>query len=142
LKDNNILVSLFAFKPLAGTVLEKWERVSYDDFHRIQMGSYLIQNGICRLDDFVFDQDGFVVEFGPDELSLKELIRSGIPFMNRGCPRCNRVFYETLPGERFYSYPRNPTPNEISYIERAFSISEDVCTDDLAVPLYANGNAK
>jgi lipoyl synthase len=138
LKNKKVRVSLFAFKPLPGTALQnRKDRVSYGDYHRIQLGSYLIQNGRCEFDDFSFDADGRIVDYGIKEGELRELILSGIPFMNRGCPGCNRVFFDNLPGERFYSYPRKPTAAEIACIAgEILSIK-----DNVGVPLSASNSA-
>jgi len=127
LKDKQIRVSLYAFKPLPGTALQnRKDRISYGDYHRIQLGSYLIQNDRCKFDDFIFGADGRIVGYGIEESKLRELILSGIPFMNRGCPGCNRVFVDNLPGERFYSYPRKPTAAEIACIAGELSIKDNV----------------
>jgi biotin synthase len=134
LKDKQIRVSLFAFKPLLGTALQnRKDRISYGDYHRIQLGSYLIQNGRCKFDDFIFGADGRIVGYGIEESELRELIFSGIPFMNRGCPGCNRVFVDNLPRERFYNYPRKPTVAEIACIAGEFSIK-----DNVGIPLSAS----
>jgi lipoyl synthase len=138
LKDKQVWVSLFAFSPLPGTALQnRKDRISYGDYHRIQLGSYLIQNGRCEFDDFSFDANGRIVDYGIKEGELRELILSGIPFMNRGCPGCNRVFFDNLPGERFYSYPRKPTAAEIACIAgEILSIK-----DNGGVPLSASNSA-
>jgi biotin synthase len=117
--DKNALASLIAFRPLPGTALEHRQRSSYVNFHLIQLGSYLIQNKIRRLEDFTFDATGNVQHFEISGDELLEIIRSGAPFKNRGgCPGCNRIYYETDPGERFYSFPRDLTPDEVDLIEK------------------------
>jgi biotin synthase len=127
LKNKQVRVSLFAFKPLPGTALQnRKDRISYGDYHRIQLGSYLIQNGIRQFDDFSFAEDGHIIDYGIEESKLRELVLSGIPFMNSGCPGCNRIFFETRPGERFYSYPRKPTAAEITCIAGEFSIKDNI----------------
>jgi biotin synthase len=115
--DKNALVSLIAFRPIAGTALENHTRSSHVNFHLIQLGSYLIQKKIRRIDDFSFDTDGHLQDFGIHGDELLNIIRSGAPFKNRGgCPGCNRVYYETNPGERFYSFPRDIAPDELDII--------------------------
>jgi len=126
LTNKQVRVSLFAFRPLPGTALQnRRDRVSYCDFHHIQLGSYLIKNGIREFDDFSFAEDGRIIDYGIEESKLRELVLSGIPFMNRGCPGCNRIFFDNLPGERFYSYPRKPTAAEIACIAGEFSIKDN-----------------
>jgi biotin synthase len=117
--DKDALVSLIAFRPLAGTAMENNKRSSYPNFHLIQLGSYLIQNKMRRVEDFTFDEAGAIQHFGIHGEKLLEIIRSGAPFKNRGgCPGCNRIYYETQPGERFYSFPREVNPEELDRIEK------------------------
>ena len=53
--DKGVFVSLFAFNPVKGTRLQDRARISHQDFHKIQLGSYLIRQGIKRVDDFTFN---------------------------------------------------------------------------------------
>lgn len=116
--DKRARVSLLAFRPLQGTFLESRARSSHSNFHIIQLGSYLIQNHIRRIEEMTFDSNGAVVGFAMEEDELKGIIRSGAPFKNRGgCPGCNRIYYETDPGERFYTYPRDLNADEIKMIQ-------------------------
>lgn len=115
--DRNIFVSLFAFCPIPGTTLENVLRIQHKDFHKIQLGKYLISNKIIKMTDMHFSSSGDIVGYGIDMDELMEIIDKGIAFMNMGCSGCNRVFYETDPGQRHYSYPRNLYPDEIDIIK-------------------------
>ncbi len=118
LKDKKAFVSLFAFRPLAGTALENNKRISYARYHQLQLASYLIQNTIVHIKDMLFDDDGNISSYGISNIELKKYIMSGNPFRNRGCPGCNRVYFDTDPGERFYSYPRNLLSEELDIIKQ------------------------
>ncbi len=118
LSDKTVFISLFAFRPLPGTLLSDRERISYQDFHKIQLGSYIIQQKFKRFEDFQFNNQGEILSYGMAESDLHDLIESGMPFRNKGCPGCNRIYYETNSGERFYTYPREPLPEEISLIKK------------------------
>lgn len=117
LHDTGVFVSLFAFRPVPGTRLQDAEQVSHAKFHKIQLGASLIRRGERRVEDFEFDQDGALVDFGLPYDRLREIVATGSPFRNRGCPGCNRIYYETDPGERFYSFPRPLSQEEIAMIE-------------------------
>jgi biotin synthase len=132
--DKKALVSLIAFRPLAGTAMEHCQRSSYVNYHLIQLGSYLIQNKIRRLEDFTFDATGTIQDFGIHGDQLLDIIHSGAPFKNRGgCPGCNRIYYETNPGERFYSFPRDLEPDEVAAIEKEiFSVIASPLENTLA----------
>lgn len=136
MEDKKGKVSLIAFRPVPGTFMQDHERCTYASFHAIQLGSYLIQHKINRLNDFEFDADGNIKNFGLPESELKKIIQSGSPFRNRGgCPGCNRVYYETNPGERFYSYPRNLLPEELELIEQEIleTTSEPLSKEQLKI---------
>ena len=93
------------------------ERISYKNFHKVQIGSYLIQKNIKNITDFSFDSMGNIKSYGLNKSELEELIDTGNPFIVLGCPDCNRIYYETIPGERFYTYPRQPNESEIVQIK-------------------------
>lgn len=117
LYDKKVMVGLFSFCPVQGTALAEYKRVSHAYFHKIQLGSYLIKTGKVTINQMKFNSSDEIVDFGVPKEELDNVIKSGIPFKNTGCPGCNRVYYETNPGERFYSYPRNPYENEIELIK-------------------------
>jgi len=117
LHNKGVFISLFAFQPLEGTRLQNHKRISYKDFHKVQMGSFLIQSDLSRSEDFAFDKNGQIMHYGITENELSDLVESGIPFRNKGCPGCNRIYYDTNPNERFYTYPRALTVGEISRIK-------------------------
>lgn len=116
--NNKIIVSLFAFTPVEGTAMENATRSTYKYFHQVQLGSFLIRKGIVAVDGITFDSAGNITDYGIDEKQLIDFIESGIPFRNAGCPDCNRVYYETNPGERSYSYPRPLSKNETETIKQ------------------------
>lgn len=118
LRDQKVGVSLFSFKPLPGTRLSRRTRISYEQFHQIQLGSYLIQNDIGGVARMVFGPEGELRDYGIDRHELEAIVGTGRPFRNRGCSGCNRVYYETNTGERHYSYPRDLSPEEIEEMKR------------------------
>lgn len=112
LNSKHIRVSLFAFTPVSGTAMSHYKRVNHSYFHKVQLGSYLIKNNIVPFNRMKFSSDGTITGYGLEKDRLDEIILSGKPFRNAGCPGCNRIYYETNPGERMYSYPRELTIRE------------------------------
>jgi biotin synthase len=118
LMKKKMMVSLFVFTPVAGTALEELERVSHKHFHQVQFAFYLMKQGLVDAADIKFNNKGAIVSFGIDKDKQRELIDLGEPFRNAGCAGCNRVYYETNPGERCYSYPRPLFEHEIALIKK------------------------
>jgi biotin synthase-related radical SAM superfamily protein len=117
LTKKKIKVSLFVFTPVKDTDLENLQRASHKQFHQIQLASYLIKNDLIDVEDMEFNDKGEIISYGLEQEKLIECIQSGTPFRNAGCSGCNRVYYETNPGERMYSYPRPLLESEIETIQ-------------------------
>jgi lipoyl synthase len=105
--DMGVSPALFAFTPVRGTALERHCPPSVESYRRVQVARYLIVNGLSRRADFRFDADGRVVDFGVERKVLRDLARSGVPFLTSGCPDCNRPFYNEKPSGPIYNYPRS-----------------------------------
>lgn len=114
--NKKVLVGLFSFCPVPGTALAGANRVTHAYYHQVQLGTHLIKSGTIDITNMSFDELGNIVDYGIPYQTLQDLIWSGFPFKNTGCPGCNRVFYETNPGERFYSYPRDLYDDEKNQI--------------------------
>ncbi len=101
-------VSLFAFTPVKGTRLETLKPPSISRYRKIQLAKYLVE--IEREDAIVFKGDSI----GGFALSREEISR--IPpavFMTRGCPGCNRPYYNERPGKEPYNYPYPPKKEKV-----------------------------
>jgi biotin synthase-related radical SAM superfamily protein len=115
--DRKVNVSLFAFRPVVDTDLENHPEISHRDYHKVQIGRYLMLQNKVRFEDFKFNAAGEIIDYGIDKAAVIDLINSGKPFRNMGgCPHCNRVFYDNEYDERHYNYPRDPYPREIEII--------------------------
>jgi biotin synthase len=108
---------LFAFTPIPGTYLENHPPPSIERYRRIQIARYLIVNGKSQFNNMVFDEHETIRDFGVSETELKQLIKTGEPFITSGCPHCNRPFYNERPTGPIYNYPEKPSPNQIAEIE-------------------------
>jgi biotin synthase len=117
LVDIGVYPGLFAFTPIPGTYLEKCPPPPVERYRRIQIARYLIVNGKSRLNNMAFDEHETIYDFGVSEKELKQLIKTGEPFITSGCPHCNRPFYNERPTGPVYNYPEKPSLNQIAEIE-------------------------
>lgn len=117
LVDIGVYPGLFAFTPIPGTYLEKCPPPPVERYRRIQIARYLIVNGKSRLNNMAFDEHETIYNFGISEKELKQLIKTGEPFITSGCPHCNRPFYNERPTGPIYNYPEKPSLNQIAEIE-------------------------
>jgi biotin synthase len=101
--------SLFAFTPIPGTKQEKRSQPSLQRYRRIQLAHYLITKGQAQFDDLIFNSAGNIVHFKLKENEIRNIVKTGLPFMTSGCPGCNRPYYNEKPSGPLYNYPFNPT---------------------------------
>lgn len=116
--DTGVYPSLFAFTPIRGTALENHPQPSLSYYRRIQIAHFLIIQGKTRYENMRFNGDNSLIDFGVPEEQIRDVIRTGRPFVTSGCPGCNRPYYNERPGGPLYNYPRPPLPEEITEIER------------------------
>ncbi len=102
---------LFSFYPEAGSRLENQSPPPMGQYRRIQLARYLIDEDIATFEDFIFDQEEGLKDFGISEDSLMDIIDTAFPFMTSGCPSedgevaCNRPYGNELPGPEIRNYP-------------------------------------
>ena len=111
--DMGVLPALFAFTPVAGTALENRKPPSIQQYRRIQLARHLIVHGAARAENFKFNEEGRIIDFGVEEQTLRHFISSGTPFLTSGCPDCNRPYYNEKPSGPIYNYPRPMCAEEI-----------------------------
>ncbi len=94
-------VSLFAFTPVKGTPLENSSKPSMRYYRFAQLATHLIMRG--------YDWREFVVEIDGTPYIRSEFIDDVesvvYSLMTRGCPGCNRPFYNESPGKEPYNFP-------------------------------------
>ncbi|MFB0543603.1 MAG: radical SAM protein [Candidatus Bathyarchaeia archaeon] len=106
LRDLGVYPSLFAFTPIAGTKMAEHPRPQVSSYRRVQVGRYLIVEGLSRFEEMTFDKWGSLKNFGVDRAGLTRVLESGEPFQTSGCPGCNRPFYNENPRGPIYNYPK------------------------------------
>lgn len=104
--DSKAKVSIFAFTPVKGTRLEGRTPPDPDRYRLMQIGVYLIENKIARVEEFRFD-NGRLVDFGLSKEELLKVLDESV-FMTHGCPGCNRPYYNEKPRKEPYNFPVRP----------------------------------
>lgn len=97
--DIGVYPSLFAFTPIKGTDYEKLHPPNISSYRRLQLAHYLITSDIKRFEDFSFEK-GKIIYDREDFSNLKQEI-----FITRGCPSCDRPFYNESPKGPIYNFP-------------------------------------
>lgn len=115
--SRGVSIGLFAFTPIQGTRLEHIVRPSIEKYRRIQLTTYLLEKEVIKLDDIKFNSKGEVLGLNIEKDKLLEIIDSGLPFITRGCPDCNRPYYNEEPRGPYYNYPLKPSRHEIERIK-------------------------
>ncbi len=105
------LTHLFSFFPEENSQLSEHPQPPIDQYRRIQLARYVIDEGRTHLSQMKFDREGKIVDFGIPGEKLEKIIDSGLPFMTSGCSgedgtvACNRPFANSLPGPDFRNFP-------------------------------------
>ncbi|MGC9172262.1 radical SAM protein [Caldisericum sp.] len=105
--DGNVLVSLFSFTPVKGTLLEKHQKVPIGRYRKFQFIRALFfkripfepifENGILM---------GAKIDFTKEK--ILELVTDPSNYITQGCPNCNRPFYNETPTGPLYNFPVKP----------------------------------
>jgi biotin synthase len=120
--DMGVLPALFAFTPIAGTLLYEKTQPLIETYRRVQLARYLIMNGTARLENLRFDDDERLIDFGISQKTLAETVQTGKPFRTSGCPNCNRPYYNEKPSGPLYNYPRDLTGEEICEVQNVLGL--------------------
>jgi len=115
---------LFSFFAEDGSRLADRPQPAWDNYLRIQLARYFIEEGKSAYPDLGFDDHGRIRHFGVGLEELNEAIDSGVPFMTTGClgpdgeVACNRPFGNCLPDIRQWNYPYMPNRGERDLIRQ------------------------
>lgn len=114
---------LFSFFPEPGSALERQTPPPMDQYRRMQLARFLIDEGIAGREQFEFDAIGKLVGIAIAPEVLHEVISSGTPFRTSGCPgtdgevACNRPYANSLPGPDIRNYPFRPDDEDMEKIK-------------------------
>jgi lipoyl synthase len=115
---------LFSFFPEAQSALAQHPQPPMEQYRRVQLARYLIDNGLARSDRMTYDGQGKIVDFGCPDTQLDAAIGSGEPFRTSGCEgydgqvACNRPYANSRPGPDIRNYPFKPEEGDIRRIRR------------------------
>jgi len=103
IKSLNANVALFAFTPIKGTELGSLRNYPNIMYYRlVQLITKLIYDGHNPSDFLLVSRGKAFVKrdfISYDSDFLRELL------LTRGCPYCNRPFYNEVPGKELYNFP-------------------------------------
>jgi biotin synthase len=115
---------LFSFFPECDSQLSNHPQPPIQQYRRVQLARYIIDNGISNVENFKFDSSGKLIDYGIPEVKLKSIIEKGDPFMTSGCigrdgkVACTRPFANCLPGPELRNYPFQLEREDIIRVNR------------------------
>lgn len=122
MRDMGGFTHLFSFFPENGSDMDQYSPPPMDQYRRIQLARYLIDNDICRAGEFTFNDAGRLGCFNLEKRALDSVIDTGEPFRTSGCTgkdgqvACNRPYANSRPGPDIRNYPFRPTFEDIERI--------------------------
>jgi biotin synthase-related radical SAM superfamily protein len=123
-KDMGGWTHLFSFFPEAGSAMGEHPQPPMDQYRRIQLARYLIDNSLARIDGFTCVKGGGIGDFGLPKGELDKIIDSGEPFRTSGCEgydgqvACNRPYANSRPGPHIRNFPFPPEKHDILRIRK------------------------
>lgn len=121
-RDMGGFTHLFSFLPEAGSLLADAKAPPLDQYRRIQLGRWLIDNDVQRAENFAYDARGKITGYGISADRLEECLASGEAFRTSGCTgrngevACNRPYANWRPGPGIRNYPFPPTDEDRRHI--------------------------
>lgn len=112
-----VLPSLFAFMPVRGTPMEGRGQPPIPSYRRLQLALHMIVELGLGIDSFTFDDSGRLVTFPLGGPELASVVKGGKPFETKGCPGCNRPYFNERASGPLFNFPYRPSRAEIKCIE-------------------------
>ena len=115
---------LFSFFPEPDSAMAQVGPPPMDQYRRIQLARYLIDQRLSTAGEFSYSPEGRIVDFGLQQKELDKVIDSGEPFRTSGCEgydgevACNRPYANSRPGPDMRNYPFPPTSEDVQRIRR------------------------
>jgi biotin synthase len=127
-KDMGGWTHLFSFFPEADSAMAGHPQPPMDQYRRIQLARFLIDNGLSRRDRFVYGDGGQLKAFGLPGKDLDAVVDSGEPFRTSGCEgydgqvACNRPYANSKPGPYIRNFPFPPERHDILRIRKQMGL--------------------
>ena len=121
---------LFSFFPESNSQMADHPVPPMDQYRRLQLARYLIDNHISKEALFSYSQAGHIVDFGISSKRLDEVLQSGEPFRTSGCEgydgevACNRPFANSRPGPGMRNYPFPPGGSDLQRIREQMGLPD------------------
>lgn len=112
-----IVPSLFALTPVKGTAMEKRRPPPLAAYRRLQLAVHIMADLGKKAEGFSFDSCGKIIGYPMEKTALEEIVRGGKPFETKGCPGCNRPYFNERVSGPIYNFPYHPSREEIRSIE-------------------------
>lgn len=128
-KDMGATTHLFSFFPEPNSEMADHSPPPLDQYRRIQIARYLIDNGIKKAGRFTYSNSDRITDFGLSTSEIDEVIDSGEPFRTSGCEgydgqvACNRPYANSRPGPDMRNYPFRPDKEDILRIRKQLGIT-------------------
>ncbi len=121
-RDMGGFTHLFSFFPEAGSLLADRPAPPLDQYRRIQLARWIIDNDLGRAGQFDFAETGQISGYGLPDSLINELLDNGSAFRTSGCTgrdgevACNRPYANWRPGPGTRNYPFAPDENDRRHI--------------------------
>ena len=129
IQDSGGWTHLFSFFPEADSQMKEHPMPKMDQYRRIQLARYLMDEGISRAEKMAFDTSGRILDFGLPPGELDRIINTGEPFRTSGCEgydgqvACNRPYANSRPGPDIRNYPFPPNEEDINRIRQQMGMA-------------------
>jgi biotin synthase len=122
-RDIGANTHLFSFFPEAESALKDMPPPPIEQYRRIQLARYLIDEELSRFELMKFNSIGQATDFGLDGETLSKVIESGKPFQTSGCPGCNRPYANERPSQPMRNFPFPPSEEDIRVIMQQLKLN-------------------
>ncbi|MBQ03630.1 radical SAM protein [Candidatus Bathyarchaeota archaeon] len=138
--DMGAFTHLFSFFPEVGSLMQNSHQPPIEQYRRVQLARYLIDNGSAGACEMTFDHDGRLNDYGIKETALDKIISQGYPFMTSGCHgktlmnACNRPFGNCTPLQalqgQMRNFPYKPRINDIKIVRAQMGIQSGLVSSE------------
>ncbi|MCE5193177.1 MAG: radical SAM protein [Candidatus Cryosericum sp.] len=108
LRRCGVLVSLFAFTPVARTRMEHRSPPALISYRKLQFLVGVLDAGGGEVLDITYGDGGRIRSFGLSEARMRSMVQEQFMFVTHGCAGCNRPFYTEAPGGIMFNFPSVP----------------------------------
>jgi biotin synthase len=131
-QERGAYTHLFSFFPEMGSPMEKHSSPPLDQYRRIQLARWIINESLGSAGRMKFAENGRLIDFGMD---VESLIQTGEPFMTSGCPgrngkvACNRPYGNERPSGPIRNFPFQLEAQDIEEIRTQLGLNKKSIID-------------